>query len=114
MRSKNLPGEKDLDEQEADGMKARQRLFFRDMFREARAGALRDAEGFRGLVHAVERLGAFRTRTIANLRDYRQSILALLEVSSTSATQPTNDWSSARPGCADWSQVAEDETLTLY
>lgn len=42
-------------------MKLEQRLYFRDQFRAERALALKDAEGFDGIIHCLERLGSYLT-----------------------------------------------------
>jgi hypothetical protein len=47
---------------------------FCDQLREARENALRDAEAFDGLIHAVERLGSFLHGQIANLGRYKPEL----------------------------------------
>jgi len=58
-----------------------QRVFFRDLLREARAAALKDAEGFRHLIHAIDRLGAYLAGRVLSLGRYETEILALIEPS---------------------------------
>jgi hypothetical protein len=53
----------------------KQRRFFRDQLREARAGALLDSEGFHPIVAAFERLGAILNSKGVSLGHYRDSLL---------------------------------------
>jgi CBS domain-containing protein len=55
---------------------------FCQQFREARAGALCDAEAFEEIIHVVERLGSFPTCRVGTLGDYGD---ALTEFVSSSA-----------------------------
>lgn len=62
-------------------------LYFRDQLREARAVALRDAEGYQGILFAIERLGYFlsedrETRNNQNLGAYKEPICDLVRESS--------------------------------
>jgi hypothetical protein len=49
-------------------------ITFSDQLREAREDALRDAEAFDGIIHAVERLGSFLRGKITHLGDYKERI----------------------------------------
>lgn len=59
-------------------MQREQRIYFRDMFRDARAAALADAEGFQQVLFAVERLGSFLYGRQGSLGTYERRILAFL------------------------------------
>lgn len=49
-------------------------ISFRDQFREARATAFQDAEGFQEIVFALERLGSYLLEKIKDLGKYREAI----------------------------------------
>jgi len=49
-------------------------IYFRDQFREARAKALRDAEGFQEILFVLERFGAFLKGKVEVLNAYKKSI----------------------------------------
>ncbi|MCL0078910.1 hypothetical protein M1O54_03390 [Dehalococcoidia bacterium] len=49
-------------------------MYFRDQFREARATALQDAEGFQEILFVLERFGAYLTRSIGTLGSYANEI----------------------------------------
>lgn len=72
----NIDGKGSLTELEPE-----QRLYFRDQLREARAIALRDAEGFQGILFIIERLGYFLSRQRpekeSGLDSYRSCIIEL-------------------------------------
>lgn len=48
--------------------------FFRDQFRQARAVALQDAEGFQEIIFVLERLGAYLIGQIKDLDKYRDAL----------------------------------------
>ena len=50
------------------------RRYFRDELRSARAQVLKDAEGFRPMIHAVERLGSYLNPHGGGLAAYREGI----------------------------------------
>jgi len=49
-------------------------VFFRDQFRQARATALQDAEGFQEIIFVLERFGAYLIGQIKDLGKYRDAI----------------------------------------
>lgn len=53
------------------------KIFFRDQFREGRAAALRDAEGFQEILFTLERLGMCLTGKILDIGKYSDSIQVL-------------------------------------
>jgi len=57
------------------------RLYYRDQLREARAAALRDAEGYQEILFALERLGSHLNPKGFGLRDYEEEIVKLAEQS---------------------------------
>ena len=59
-------------------MDREQRVYFRNMFREARAAALADAEGFQEILFAIERLGCLLLGRQGDLGVYEDRILAFL------------------------------------
>lgn len=59
-------------------MDREQRVYFRDMLRDARAAALADAEGFQEILFAVERLGSLLLRRQGDLGKYERPILTFL------------------------------------
>jgi hypothetical protein len=63
-------------------MDREQRLFFRDAFRDARAAALRDAEGFQQILFALERFGSFLTHKQQSLGRYKRRIVEFVVESS--------------------------------
>ena len=95
-------------------MQDSQKLFFRDMFREARAAALKDAEGFRTLVHALERLGAFLTGRIASLGEYRAEILALLEASALEPDAPLRELALHSDSATLYDLIKEERNAALH
>ena len=56
-------------------------LHFRDELREARAAALRDAEGFQHILFVFERLGSRLLGQIRHLGQYKSKIVELAEKS---------------------------------
>jgi hypothetical protein len=52
-------------------------IFFRDQFRQARAAALQDAEGFQEILFALERLGSYLSGKTMTLDPYQKFIEAL-------------------------------------
>jgi hypothetical protein len=62
-------------------MQKDQRLYFRDVFRNARAAALRDAEGFPQILFAIERLGSYLKGERAGLKAYEPFIANLVSES---------------------------------
>lgn len=69
-------------------------LDFRDKFRDARAAALRDAEGYQEVLFVLERLGSFLTRNIGSLGSYRDSIAEMARLSPLAEIIPDR--------CRDW------------
>ena len=65
-----------------------QAIAFRDQLREARAVALRDAEGFRDLVLCVERLGAFLRPGKSGLHDCKEVMVELAAKSPLAESVP--------------------------
>ena len=59
-------------------MDSKKALYFRDEFREARAAALEDAEGYQQILFVLERLGAYLLKKIASLGAYKERIIALV------------------------------------
>ena len=68
-----------------------QQIYFRDSFRDARAVALKDAEGFDATFFALERFGKFLSETESNLGRYKHDISAKAAVSPL-ATQIPLAW----------------------
>lgn len=62
--------------------------YFRDQLREARATALRNAEGFQDILFAIERLGSALTRTIGTLGSYRGALTELANESPMARDLP--------------------------
>jgi hypothetical protein len=62
-------------------MEKEKRLYFRDLFRNARATALRDAEGFQEILFAIERLGSYLKRERAGLKAYEPFIASVVSES---------------------------------
>jgi hypothetical protein len=62
--------------------------YFRDLLRQARAAALRDAEDFRDILYAVERLGSMLPHERDNLGGYEESICALAARSPLAESLP--------------------------
>lgn len=61
-------------------------LAFADQLRSAREAALRDAEAFDAIIHAVERLGSFLTQSVGHLGRY-ETELSKLAASSAMAEE---------------------------
>lgn len=72
-------------------------MYFRDQFREARATALRDAEGFQEILFVLERFGAYLTRKIGTLATYKKSIKEAALISPLADCIPTHCQSSHVP-----------------
>lgn len=70
------------------GAEIHQSEFFRDLLRSARDFALADAEGFQGVVHALELIGQQRTGRVSGLGDYEHELSALAHKSSLSNDIP--------------------------
>jgi hypothetical protein len=51
-----------------------QQIYFRDLFRNARSAALKDAEGFDATLFALERFGRFLTEREMALSSYKAAI----------------------------------------
>jgi hypothetical protein len=62
--------------------------YFRDQFRSARAAALLDAEGFQGILFALERLGCFLTGAVSTLSKYQSAITQLANQSPLAKRVP--------------------------
>jgi hypothetical protein len=69
-------------------MNQKESIHFRDEFREARAKALNDAEGFDSLLFALERLGRFLHRGKGNLGKFETLITELASQSPLAQTIP--------------------------
>jgi len=65
-------------------------MYFRDQFREARATALRDAEGFQEILFVLERFVAYLTRSIGTLGSYTNDIQEAALVSPLADHIPTH------------------------
>lgn len=50
------------------------KIYFRDLFRDARMKALNNSENFEDLIFALEKLGSFITQTVDGLGNYKDSI----------------------------------------
>ena len=65
-------------------------IYFRDQFRQARAGALQDAEGFQEILFVLERLGYYRSgKEVGSLRSYQGTIVEQAKHSPLAADIPT-------------------------
>ncbi len=67
------------------------RVYFRDQLREARATALRDAEDFRGILFALERLGSVLAPNANTLRGY-ETVINELAIESPLAEDTPSQW----------------------
>jgi hypothetical protein len=56
-----------------------QRVYFRDLFRDARAASLADAEGFQEILFAVEKLGSVLLGQQGDLGKYRDRIVGFVQ-----------------------------------
>jgi hypothetical protein len=63
-------------------------IHFRDQLREARAAALRDAEGFQHILFVLERLGLHVLNRIGDLNQYRPGIVGLAQQSPMASQIP--------------------------
>jgi hypothetical protein len=72
-------------------MNHKQKLYFRDQLREARAVALRDAEAFGEIIHVLERMGCLLLGRIAALGTYRPLIVEAASESELAKDIP-NEW----------------------
>lgn len=74
----------------------KQKIYFRDQFREARAAALRDAEGYQQLLFVLERLGYFSTQDAkaVGLNSYKTALELIAEPSLLAQKVPHHwrDW----------------------
>ena len=70
--------------------------FFRDQFRQGRAIALQDAEGFQEIIFVLERLGAYLSGRIKDMGQYRDAIVGVALNSPLADDIPTrhNTWHS--------------------
>ncbi|MGH2360044.1 MAG: CBS domain-containing protein [bacterium] len=80
-----------IDEIGAQELNREARIYFHDILREARAGALRDAEACEPLVHSIERLGAYLTSKKSNLNSYQPRLELIAERSPLAEAIP-NRW----------------------
>lgn len=64
-------------------------LYFREQFRDARAGALRDAEGFQEILFALEKFGAFLSAKTSALGKYKDAIQSVAHNSSLAEDIPS-------------------------
>src|SRR5947209_18310844 len=62
------------------------RKSLRDSLRDSRAVAVRDAEAFEGVIHAIERLGIILSKGITNLNGYEGCITQLAACSPRANT----------------------------
>lgn len=70
------------------------RVHFRNELRDARAVALRDAEGFDSILFAIERLGSFLLERIEALGEYQSVLIRLAQKSPLShLPRPLHGWS---------------------
>ncbi len=69
-------------------MDPEQAIYFRDQLREARARALRDAEGFQHVLLCLERMGETLHDSVLSLGLYRDKLSAIAEQSPLAATIP--------------------------
>jgi CBS domain-containing protein len=69
-------------------MDPEQAIYFRDELREARARALRDAEGFQHVLLCLERIGETLHDSVLGLGLYRAKLSAIAEQSPLAATIP--------------------------
>ena len=67
-------------------MKRVEALAFADQLRSAREVALKDAEAFDAIIHAVERLGSFLTGKILDLGKYKKELEKLSDAEAKSKT----------------------------
>lgn len=65
-------------------------IYFRDQFREARAEALRDAEGFQEILFVLERFGAYLKKSIGTLGSYATSVKEFALISPLADPVPAN------------------------
>jgi hypothetical protein len=66
-------------------------IYFRDAFRNARAIALQDAEGFQEILFVLERFGSYRTQKIQDIGKYKDQIKAIAKGSPLESDIP-NKW----------------------
>jgi hypothetical protein len=64
--------------------------YFRDQFRDARAVALADAEGFQELLFCIERFGTRLTDSVCSLEYYKGSIVNFARGSALAESVPRN------------------------
>jgi CBS domain-containing protein len=69
-------------------LSAKESLYFRDQFRQARATALGDAEAFEEIVFSLERLGSFRTGSVGDLGQYEAALAGTADISPLSTDVP--------------------------
>jgi hypothetical protein len=62
---------------------------FRSQLQQARENALKDAEAFDGVIHAIERLGSFCLGSVASLGSYQRKLEQVAELSPLSAAIPS-------------------------
>ena len=67
-------------------------LYFRNEFREARAVALKDAEGYQQILFVLERFGAFMRKKVTNLGDYEKCISLLVNKHHPFQGKPPKDY----------------------
>lgn len=69
-------------------MEVRQRQFYRDLLRDARATALANAEGSHAVIHSLELIGQQLLGSVGNLWKYRNDLCRLADASPLSAEIP--------------------------
>lgn len=72
-------------------MRTEERVYFRDLFRDARHQAFQDSEGFQQILFALERLGSFLSGTTKGLGKYENAIKEIAE-ESPFANEIPNQW----------------------
>ena len=73
-------------------MDSKKALYFRDEFREARAAALKDAEGYQQILFVLERFGAYMLEKIADLGAYKKCIRTLANKHHPFRGNPPGDY----------------------
>lgn len=66
-------------------------LHFRDEFRKARDGALKDAEGYQQILFVLERMGSYLLKKTGDLGKYKCCISKLVKENCPSFVEPSDD-----------------------
>jgi CBS domain-containing protein len=87
--------------------------YFRDQFRNARAAALADAEGFQQLFFCIERFGTGLTDSVSSLENYKGSIVDFARASALAERVPNKfgNLLTPFPRLYDIVKVARNEAL---